>query len=161
MINPLDVLYLRHKIAAQYDTTTIHIATGLEKLLNGEKNVHIPRGYVDTAISLFQLAHSGFANLDFISKHGHRDLEEIKAMTYVTNAYAMINPEYNKDDASRELKVREGLFLTECIPVLLKNQAIPHNSIALYEELRQVYKNLFRIAEEENQRQFYEDTDDD
>ncbi len=176
MYFPRDI-FPRHRIASKYDTTAIYIKCGLDELLNDDKGeilkdekgeivrvpkVRVPKGYLDSAIELFRLAHGGFASHDFITEQGCKgELNGIKAMLFVSAAYYCVNPEYYKDFESMEEKVREGLFLTECLPRVFEEQNIPEKSRNSYEELRQVYQHLYEIAEQANTNQIYEQGDDD
>ncbi len=146
---------------AKYTTTTITIREGLEALLNCQP-AEVPIGYLDSAINLFSLAHSYYESEEFAVIEEEikgpvvvRILDSMHAKNFILSAYGKTNDE--KED---EKVIREGLYLTECLPKIFKDQKIPRNSIEDFRKLRDVYARLNEIANREWGNERFSDIDD-
>ena len=146
----------RNCIAPGYAPITICISDGLETLLQGNK-ITVPQGYITDAIQLFRKAHHSFRVYGFAVKDDPVDVNgyDLLYIDFLGEAYGRAKLTYTRCIDALEKKVREGLFLTECLPTVFLNQEIPESSVEDYRELQKVYRNLYEIARREHPHFYY------
>ncbi|MBS3080076.1 hypothetical protein J4221_01270 [Candidatus Pacearchaeota archaeon] len=136
--------------ALYYGSAVSLVGCGLDDLLNGRTS-SVPQLAVDKSIRLFELARGYFGYRDSGFKTYHKSMPDIMhANRFVCNAYGMIPGVDMSTLESREQKVREGLFLTQTLNHLFNTNVVPSRFKPFYEELKQVYDNLFHIYQQEH-----------
>ena len=140
--------------ASKYIGVASSMSNLIRKCLDG-KNPEIPKGTLNAALKLLNMADQSFANDGFPKKPLEEKVHSMRLVTsqeIVLNAYGNSNPHAQLSFIEIEEKVRDLLYLTESLPYLKIDNKTPVGVITKYQRLGKFYDALVTLGNEDSNR---------